>query len=325
MRANETGTRTRKVTMIATRTGRENGKRTTQDLRHRLIGGLPVSERFIDVRGARTSVLEGGSGAPLLLLHGPGGFGGRWMRVIPDLVADYRVIAPDLPGHGASEAPADELDAAWVIDWLDTLIERTADEPPVIVGHNLGGSIAARFAIAHPERLRRLVLVDSFGLAPFRPSPRFALALIAMLAVPGKRSYQHFMGQCEYDRDGLAEDMGGSWPLLRDYLIDRARDPGSRSAMRSLMSNVGVPPIPPGQLDRIRVPVSLIWGRHDRALHLSIAESASERYGWPLQVIEDTADDAPLEQPAAFIDALRNAMDEKLTVSEDSGTTGGGI
>jgi pimeloyl-ACP methyl ester carboxylesterase len=298
---------------------------TTRQLRDRLIGELPVIERMIDARGARTAVLEGGDGTPVLLLHGPGEFGGRWMHVIPDLVADHRVIVPDLPGHGASDSPSDELNAAFVIDWLDALIERTTDEPPVIVGHILGGAIAARFAIERPDRLRQLVLVDSLGLAPFRPSPRFALALLAMLAVPGKRSYEHFMGQCEYGRDALAEAMGPVWTLLREYLIDRARDPASRAALRALMINVGIPAIAPGQLERIRVPVSLIWGRHDRALRVSIAESASERYGWPLQVIEDTADDAPLERPAAFVQALRHAMALTVTVGEDSAASKGGI
>jgi pimeloyl-ACP methyl ester carboxylesterase len=133
------------------------------------------------------------------------------------------------------------------------------------------------------------------------------------------------MGQCEYGRDALAEAMGPVWTLLREYLIDRARDPASRAALRALMINVGIPAIAPGQLERIRVPVSLIWGRHDRALRVSIAESASERYGWPLQVIEDTADDAPLERPAAFVQALRHAMALTVTVGEDSAASKGGI
>ena len=74
--------------------------------RHRalLLSGLPVTERRLQVAGVSTAVLEGGAGAPILLLHGPGDFAGMWMRVIPDLVTTHRVIAPDLPGHGTSGA-----------------------------------------------------------------------------------------------------------------------------------------------------------------------------------------------------------------------------
>ena len=71
------------------------------------------------------------------------------------------------------------------------------------------------------------------------------------------------------------------------------------------MRELGVPRIPPEDLARIAVPTTLIWGRHDRANRLRIAEAASARYGWPLHVIEDCADDPPRDQPEAFLEALR--------------------
>ena len=63
-----------------------------------------------------------------------------------------------------------------------------------------------------------------------------------------------------------------------------------------------MPAIPPAELARIAVPTTLIWGRHDLATPLSVAEAASARYGWPLHVIEDAADDPPIEQPEAFLE-----------------------
>jgi pimeloyl-ACP methyl ester carboxylesterase len=99
------------------------------------------------------------------LLHGPGDFAGMWMRVIPDLVTTHRVVAPDLPGHGTSELVDGRLDADGLRAWLSGLIERTCPSPPVLVGHVLGGAIGARFAVNHSDRLSRLVLVDSLGLA----------------------------------------------------------------------------------------------------------------------------------------------------------------
>jgi pimeloyl-ACP methyl ester carboxylesterase len=58
------------------------------------------------------------------------------------------------------------------------------------------------------------------------------------------------------------------------------------------------------ELARIRVPATLIWGRHDLATPLAVAQAASARYGWPLHVIDNAADDPPLEQPEAFARAL---------------------
>jgi pimeloyl-ACP methyl ester carboxylesterase len=75
-----------------------------------------------------------------------------------------------------------------------------------------------------------------------------------------------------------------------------------------LFRKAGLPRIPPGDLGRITVPTTLIWGRHDRALRLRIAERASERHGWPLHVIDAAADDPARDQPAAFVRALRAAL-----------------
>jgi pimeloyl-ACP methyl ester carboxylesterase len=70
----------------------------------------------------------------------------------------------------------------------------------------------------------------------------------------------------------------------------------------------GISPIPPDDLARIAVPTMLIWGRHDRANRLRIAQDASARHGWPLHVIENCADDPPRDQPLVFLEALRMAL-----------------
>lgn len=64
----------------------------------RLLEGIPVTERRLDVAGASTSLLEGGEGPPIVLLHGQGGFAAHWVEVVPHLVRSHRVVAPDLPG-----------------------------------------------------------------------------------------------------------------------------------------------------------------------------------------------------------------------------------
>jgi pimeloyl-ACP methyl ester carboxylesterase len=287
---------------------------TMIDAREKLLEGIPVTERRLELAGVSTAVLEGGHGPPVLFLHGPGEFAAKWMRVIPDLVATRRVVAPDLPAHGASEVPDGRLDAARVLDWLDELIESTCESPPVLVGHVLGGAIAARFAIDRGDRLDRLVLVDALGLARFRPAPMFALTMLGFQARPSERTYNRFMRQCSFDLDGLREQMGERWEPFVSYNLDLARAPGTKAAGR-LFRALGLPRIPQDDLARIAVPTTLIWGRHDRALRLPIAEAASARYGWPLHVIEDCADDPPRDQPEAFLRAMRASLDTPTAVA----------
>ncbi len=110
------------------------------------------------------------------------------------------------------------------------------------------------------------------------------------------------------DLDGLREQMGAGWAPLEAYALDRARTPGLAAALHTLMAELGAPAIPPADLARIAVPTSLIWGRHDLAAPLSVAEAASARYGWPLHVNKDAPDDPTVEQPEAFLNALEAAL-----------------
>jgi pimeloyl-ACP methyl ester carboxylesterase len=295
------------VACMAIETAVKSKAPPTTSNRERLLAGVPIAERRVEAAGISTAVLEGGEGPPLVLLHGPGESAVKWMRIVPGLVGTHRVIAPDLPAHGASEKPEETPGADRALAWLAELIERTCPSPPALIGHVLGGAIAARFAIEQPDRLSRLVLVDSLGLARFRPAPRFALTMLGFLARPTERSYDRFMRQCSYDLDGLREGLGDRWEPFVDYNLESARSSAAKTAGR-MMRRIGLPRIPAAALARISVPTTLIWGRQDRANKLRVAERASARYGWPLRVIEDCADDPARDRPEAFLRALRPAL-----------------
>jgi pimeloyl-ACP methyl ester carboxylesterase len=287
----------------------EDGSRRTggEDARRRLLAGAPVTERRLDLAGVSTAVLEGGGGPPVVLLHGQGGWSGMWLPVVGELVATHRVVAPDLPGLGASQVPGGPPDAAGVLAWLGELIQRTCPSPPALVGASLGASIAARFVIAHPDRVSRLVLVDAGSLGRFRPAPGVVLAMIRFIARPNERTHRGFLRQVAVDPARVRALMGDRWEVSQAYNLDRARTPSVRAANRRLLRELGTKPIPPQELARIAVPTSLIWGRHDRVMRLRIAERASARYGWPLHVVED-AGHFTLEQPEASLAALRVAL-----------------
>ena len=283
-------------------------ERSRSNARERLLAGMPLSERRLELAGISTAVLEGGVGPPVVLLHGPGEFALTWLRVIPDLVQTNRVVAPDLPGHGASSMGDGPLDAERMLAWLDELIEQTCGSPPALAGHLLGGAIGARFAGTYPDRLAALVLVDAFGLRRLRPTPLFAITLIGFLARPTDGSRDRFFRQCFVDLEGLRKQLDSRWEPLMAYGLEGARSPHQKVALRSLMPQFGLRAIPPAELEWISIPTTLIWGRHDRQTPLRVAEAASARYGWPLHVIESAADDPAFEQPEAFLDALRAAL-----------------
>jgi pimeloyl-ACP methyl ester carboxylesterase len=276
------------------------------DARTRLLSGLPVSERRLHLAGVSTAVLEGGDGPPMVLLAGE--FAAVWTRVLPDLVATHRVIAPDLPGLGESEVPDGHIDVDAAVAWLGELIDQTCAIPPVLVGKGAGGALAVRFTIDHSDRVDRLVLVDTYGLDRFRPSPGMALAYIGVMLRPSERGLERsFRNYCFVDLDLVRAAMGDRYEWMAAYALDRFRTPSVKVAMRSLFRGLA-PPIPSEDLDRIAVPTTLIWGRQDVGMRLSVAEAASVRYGWPLHVIENARDDPAIEQPAAFLDALYTAL-----------------
>ena len=135
----------------------------------------PEIGQSITAAGIRTNYHDsGGAGAPVLLIHGSGpgvSAWANWRLVMPALAQQARVIAPDMVGFGYTERPQGFVYSmdAWVrqaVGLLDALgIERTD-----LVGNSFGGGLSLALAIAHPERVRRLVLMGSVGV-PFAITP----------------------------------------------------------------------------------------------------------------------------------------------------------
>jgi pimeloyl-ACP methyl ester carboxylesterase len=275
-----------------------------------LLAGAPVTERRLDLAGVSTAVLEGGDGPPVVLLHGQGGWAGVWLPAMAELVRSHRVVAPDLPGLGASRVNGAPPDAPGVLAWLGELLERTCPAPPVLVGGSLGGSIATRFAAAHGDRLAGLVLVSMGGLVgKVRIPPPMLLALVRHSLRPTERTAMGMLRQVSVDVDRARRRMGDRWAPFRAYSLELSRTPSARQANRRLLRELGLRQIPPEDLARIGVPTTLIWGRQDRVMPLATAQQASARYGWPLRVVDDAGHFLALDQPEAFLRALTAALD----------------
>ncbi|MEX0864889.1 MAG: alpha/beta hydrolase [Acidimicrobiia bacterium] len=281
-------------------------------LRHKLLQGLAVTERRVEVAGVSTAYIQGGVGRPLVLLHGQGGSGLAWLPVLPRFLESHQVIAPDLPGLGESVVRAGEIGPELAVSWLGGLIDETCDQPPTVVGFSLGGAFAARLAVARPGKCRLVVLADSGGLAPFRPDPTIIPALIRLNVRPSPANLARFFSKTLVDFERFRDSIGDKWQAFQAYGLERNSNPEVKSANRELLRRLGTPQIPTEELRGIEDPVALIWGDRDRIMRVGIARAAHEAFGWPLYVIENSGHTTKWDRPDAFVDAVESAIKEAV-------------
>jgi pimeloyl-ACP methyl ester carboxylesterase len=269
--------------------------------RERMLAGLPVVERRLDVAGTSTAVLVAGDGPPLVLLHGAIECGGAiWAPVLPRLAEQHRLVVPDLPGLGES-APLHRLDAAAFARWFTALLELTCDERPVLVAQSLGGSLAARFAVDHGGVLERLVLYGAPGVGRYRMPLGLRATAIRFALRPSEHNFERFERRAFLDLDRARAQDPEWFAAFRADVRTRARLGHVKRTMREL---IGVGTKQVAGLERVGVPTALVWGRHDRFVPLALAEVASRRLGWPLHVVDGAGHVPHLERPSAFLEVL---------------------
>lgn len=191
------------------------------------------------VRGTGIHFIEAGEGRPVVLIHGFGGSSFSFRHLLPALASRFRAIALDLQGFGYSDRPprgdySETAQARLVRDFLDQMgIERA-----VLVGHQMGGSIALRVAAAWPELVERLVLIAT---TPEPSGPRTApvmrpfIPLVAALTFQNPRLRKRLFRGVVYDADFLSDEIlqgyfmpyrvRGSMRALSRMMVDRAKDP----------------------------------------------------------------------------------------------------
>ncbi|RTL62556.1 MAG: alpha/beta fold hydrolase [Pseudonocardiaceae bacterium] len=122
------------------------------------LAGLELSIRYVQVGEWRTRVLETGEGEPLVLMHGTGGHLEAYAHNIVRLAERFRVIAYEYPGHGYTTHTTRDLELPDYVAHLDGLLDALGVDRTHLSGESLGGWLALKYAAAHPERVRRVVL-----------------------------------------------------------------------------------------------------------------------------------------------------------------------
>jgi len=117
-----------------------------------------LEERFADVKGVRMRYFVGGSGPPLVLVHGLGGAASNWTELAPRLAGRHRLLIPDLPGHGGSSALPAVSGLEPYADRVALVAGREGMLPAPVVGHSLGGMVVLRLALRRPGDVEALIL-----------------------------------------------------------------------------------------------------------------------------------------------------------------------
>jgi pimeloyl-ACP methyl ester carboxylesterase len=217
-----------------------------------------VHSNYVTVHGYRMHYLVGGSGRPLLLVHGLGSRGEDWANLIPQLInSGNRVYALDLLGYGNSEQPRDarysiSQQAAMVEGFLDSQHLQQVD----MAGWSMGGWIALQVALQQPQRIRRLVLLDSAGLrfqlsfdpALFQPASPLELVKLEEILIPHPRPLPGFLAMAMLRR---GDHVG--WVVRR--------------SVQSMMTGED---LVDGKLAALTMPVLIGWGDQDKLIPLSV-------------------------------------------------------
>ncbi|HUS17926.1 MAG TPA: alpha/beta fold hydrolase [Chloroflexia bacterium] len=239
---------------------------------------------------------------PVLLLHG--GLGDsllHWHRNFADLSADFRMLAPDLPGFGRTAPlphPSYPAYAAWAAAFCDTA---GAGHGLTVVGNSMGAVVARVFAATSPARVARLVLVD--GGRPFAPT---GLAGLALRVPPLRDALISILRRRATARRALPTYLAD--PSLLSPALRRRLVRGIHSYIRVQRAILAAPPVPPHAL-AVACPVQVIWGAEDRLGRPTLAVGiAAELRADPPILIPGAGHMPMLEQPAAFAGALRGFM-----------------
>ena len=228
---------------------------------------VPIHHDSVNAGTIKTTYLSAGQGDPVILLHGNISYGISWFPVIGPLSSRFRVIAPDVVGYGESDKHPASYDDHYYCSWLSDLMDALGLQRAHIVGHSQGGAIALHYALDYPERVEKLVIVNSWGLGRLESIGVF-FALIWYVLFPSHKAFLRigkYSVQKKHKKTIVLE-------ALRGYGVEVSRTPGARRAPL-LAGKVGSR-IPPEQLSSISQETLLIWGEQDNYFSVSQAEDA---------------------------------------------------
>jgi pimeloyl-ACP methyl ester carboxylesterase len=209
----------------------------------------------------------------VLLVHGLTATHRYWKANVEHLSRKRRVLAPDLPGFGRSSKPDASYDIDYFVDALARLLDHKGVDRVALVGNSMGGHVAMSFVLQHPDRVQRLVLVDSAGVSRMPPlvaGPSAKALSLALARLPSRmprvpKAFVVMLFKAVFPgRDDLADR------YIRAYQRGIASDEYAlylRAVMRSIGGILAAPMHERAR--EIRIPTLIMWGARDRLLSVS--------------------------------------------------------
>jgi pimeloyl-ACP methyl ester carboxylesterase len=273
--------------------------------------------RTLTVDGLNIHYFCGGSGAPLVLVHGLGSSAGvEFYFNLEPLAAHHHVLAIDLPGFGRSDKPAVEYTIAVFIKAVRDLMRSESVERAAVMGVSMGGRVALGLALESPEMVERLILVDALGVGAPKAVLAYRLLLTRGLGELTLSSTAHALRRMRpqtirrlwswyMQRPGRLDDILTDQRIADhgELLSKREYRAAYLSALRSLASmhtlRGGV--LVKERLKELPMPTLLIWGRHDHIFPAAHAEAAvRELRDGRVAVFEHSGHTPQMEEPDHF-------------------------
>lgn len=268
--------------------------------------------KFLELHGDRVAFRDQGEGEVLLLIHGMAGSSETWRSVIPPLAKKFRVIAPDLLGHGESAKPRTDYSLGAFAVWLRDFLDELGVSRATVIGHSLGGGVAMQFVYQHPDYAQRLILISSGGLGPdvgwvlrllSAPGAELVLPVIAPTPVlsVGNKLRSWLRGA------GIQSPRGAElWNAYSSLSDGETR----QSFLKTLRSVVDYRGQAVSALNRLRLreelPVMAIWER-DGIIPVDHAYAAHEaRTDARLEVLPDVGHFAQVEAPMRVVELIED-------------------
>jgi pimeloyl-ACP methyl ester carboxylesterase len=232
--------------------------------------GTEFTARYLQVDGTRIRYIDVGRGAPVVFLHGLGASMYAWRRNLAAVAAaGFRVIAFDNRGFGLSDKPPAPYDNAAYARLAIALMDSLRLTDAVLVGHSMGGAIAAQVAIEYPARVRGLVLVGSAGLGAREPLlfrvARWPVLGPAALALRGRGFTARLLRSTYFDPGKVTEaDV--------DQYYAPVAQPEYGRALRGVLQQFRFTALE-GRLDRIAAPTLVLWGEEDRWVPMGLGRA----------------------------------------------------
>ncbi|MBN2255897.1 MAG: alpha/beta fold hydrolase [Deltaproteobacteria bacterium] len=258
---------------------------------------------------------RGDKGSPVILIHGLGASADIWMHNVDALARRHRVYVPDVVGFGKTDKPDTEYTAALFSTFISDFMRALNIEQPTLIGNSLGGGIALQYALLYPERVDKLVLVDSAGFGFDAP---ISLRLVSLpivgelLTRPGRFEAYFYFRHAVHDPAVLTREFVDTYQEIHSL-------PGNQEALlkviRSVLSFRGgktemLGPVM-NNLHRITNPTLILWGKHDRVLPLKHAAVGKEKIpNAELYVFDDCGHMPQYERPDEFNRVVEEFLSE---------------